>query len=180
LQQAEEIKASLIVMGTKGTTSFRKTFMGTNTERVIRLTDIPVLTINRKSSISRFKKIVFASDFSQDALKAYPFINTIAGLFNSKIHLLRINTKENFKPTDRIYLDINQFKKRFKGNFIPTWRAAQQVFDGITKYSKSINADLIAIGVKRKKGLSRLLGTRTVESIIRHSNIPVLAVDIPK
>lgn len=180
LTHSEKMKASLIVMGTRGTTSFGKTLMGTNTERVIRLTDIPVLTINKRSKITRFKKIVFASDFSRDAIRIYPFLNAIVKSFDSRVHLVRINTQDNFKATDRIYEDINRFKKRFSGKFTPTFRAANEIFEGITKYAKSIDADLIAIGVRRKKGLSRWLGTRIVESIIRNTEIPVLAIDIPR
>jgi nucleotide-binding universal stress UspA family protein len=178
LRQAKIMNASLIIMGTKGS-SISRSFLGTNTERVIRLTYIPVLAVHKNSKMSRFQKIVFASDFTWDAVKVYPLLNTIGKLFNSTVHLLRINTKDNFKPTDQIYRDINKFKKKFKGKFVPTFRAAKDVPDGIAKYAKSVNADLIVIGAKRKKGLSRLLGTKTVESIIRNTNIPVLALDIP-
>lgn len=179
ISYAENNSVDIIVMGTKGSTSLKKIFLGSKTERVIRLTQLPVLTISNKHKIKKLNKIVFASDFSRDSYSVYPALNNLVKIFNPSIHLLRINTKSKFRPFDELKTDMNKFAKRFSGNFIPHIRANFEIDEGIAIFAKLIKADLIAIGVHRKKGAKRILGNRTAEGLIRLTNIPVLAIDIP-
>lgn len=179
ISYAENNSIDIIVMGTKGSTSLKKIFLGSKTERVMRLTQLPVLTISSKHKINKLKKIVFASDFSRDSYSVYPALNNLVKTFEPAIHLLRINTKSKFRPFDELKNDMIKFAKRFSGNFIPHIRANFEVDEGISIFAKSIKADLIAIGVHRKKGAKRILGNQTAERLIRLTNIPVLAIDIP-
>ena len=48
--------------------------------------------------------------------------------------------------------------------------------DGIITCAKEFNADLIVVGTHKRSGLDRLLLGSIAESVIRHSNIPVLVV----
>jgi nucleotide-binding universal stress UspA family protein len=45
LEYAEEMDVDCIVMGTHGRTGFERYFLGSVTERVARLADVPVLTV---------------------------------------------------------------------------------------------------------------------------------------
>ncbi len=176
---AEQNNADLIIMGSNGSSSIKKTLIGSKTERIMRLTSIPVIIIRERRGPNNLKKIVFASLFEKDCYKVYPVLNNVVKEFNPVIHLLRINTKNNFKSFDELKNDINKFNKRFKGNFVPHIRAGYEIDEGIVKFAKAIKADLIAIGLKRKKGASRILGSRIAEGVCRLTNIPVIAIDIP-
>ena len=46
-EKANEIDADLIIMGTHGSRGDRENFVGSNTEKVVRTTDVPVLAIWR-------------------------------------------------------------------------------------------------------------------------------------
>lgn len=179
VEYAEKTGAGMIIMGTKGTTSIKKIFLGSTAERVIRLTSKPVLAIGGKAGKKKISKIVFASDFTREAYTAYPVINTIIKSFNAYIHLLKINSRDGFQSYDKILKDINRFTKRFSGKFIPKVRASSEIDEGIAGYAKIVKADMIVLGVHRKKAIRRLLGNRILEGILRLTNIPVLAVDIP-
>ena len=128
----------------------------------------------------KIKKIIFASDFEYDARKVYPFLHSLVKEFNPEIHLLFINTKTNFREYEEIRLQIVRFKKLFPGNFKMVVRASKNIDEGIVKYANNIKADLIALGVKRRKGLSLYLTDRITEGVISTSKIPVLAIDNPK
>ncbi|MBK6506546.1 MAG: universal stress protein [Ignavibacteria bacterium] len=58
-------------------------------------------------------------------------------------------------------------------------RAGKSVEESIVRYANSIDADLISIGIKRKKKLSLYFTDRVTESVISLSDIPVLAVNNP-
>jgi nucleotide-binding universal stress UspA family protein len=47
INSADEIKADMIVMGTHGRTGFSHVLLGSVAERVIRTSDIPVLTVRK-------------------------------------------------------------------------------------------------------------------------------------
>ena len=176
---AEDKNADLIVMGSSGSSTLKKTFIGSKTERIMRLNSIPVIVIRGNRGQNKLRKIVFASRFERECYKVYPALNNLVKGFNPVIHLLRINTKNEFKSFDELRAGMNKFSKRFEGNFVPHVRASYEIDEGIVKFAKTVKADLIAIGLKRKKGASRILGSRTAEGVCRLTNIPVLAIDIP-
>jgi nucleotide-binding universal stress UspA family protein len=180
LNYSEKYKPDMIIMGTNGAKSFGEIFLGTNAERIIRFTSIPVLVIGQKISKPVIRNIVFASKFDKAASYAFPFINNFAKMFKAKIHLLRVNTKDNFIPTAEAYPQINAFIKNHKGNFEIAVRDAYEVDEGIVKYAKSIKADMISLGVHRRSGPARFFTDRIVEGVLRLTGIPLLGVDMPK
>jgi nucleotide-binding universal stress UspA family protein len=48
--------------------------------------------------------------------------------------------------------------------------------NGIINCAKQFNADLIVVGTHKRSGLDRLLSGSIAESVIRHSEIPVMVV----
>ena len=177
---ADELKPDIIIMGSQTAGKRAKYKIGSNTERVIRYTEIPVLAIRKNTSPNKIKKVVFASKFEKDALKVYPFADLFIKHFDPQVHLLYINTKSNFREYEDIRNQISEFKKHFQRELKIIVRAAKNIDEGIVRYAKSINANLIMLGVKRKKGLSLYLADRITEGVVNLSDIPVLAIDNPK
>src|SRR5690606_1732545 len=60
--------ADLIIMGSHGTSGIMDLFVGSNTERVVRHADVPVLVIKNELKDVNFKSAVFACDFSEDSI----------------------------------------------------------------------------------------------------------------
>jgi nucleotide-binding universal stress UspA family protein len=180
LNYAEDNKYDLIVMGTNGAKSLGEIFLGTNAERIVRFTDTPVLVVGKKIKTPAIRKIVFASKFDQTARQVFPFINNFAKLFKANIYLLRINTKDDFIPTQEAIEEMKSIYKGKAGSYQIALRDAYEVDDGIVKYADEINADVIAIGVHRRSGPSRLFTDRVVEGLLRLTGLPVLGVDIKK
>ncbi len=63
LKSAEAHNADLIVMGSHGASGFQEMFIGSNTEKVVRNSDVPVLVVKREEPEFKADKFVFASDF---------------------------------------------------------------------------------------------------------------------
>lgn len=180
LNYAEDNKFDMIVMGTNGAVSIGEIFLGTNAERIIRFTAIPVLVIGMKLKSPVIKNILFASKFDGTAEHVFPFISSFAKLFNAKMHLLRVNSKDDFMPTETAIEKMKSLCKGKKENYEIAVRDAYEIDDGIVKYAAEIKADLIAVGVHRRSGPSRLFTDRIVEGLLRLTGIPVLGVDIKK
>lgn len=71
LKNGKTQSADLIVMGSHGAKGFQEMFIGSNTEKVVRNSDVPVLVIKREEENFNINKFVFASDFSDEAKKAF-------------------------------------------------------------------------------------------------------------
>ena len=87
-----EQKVDLVVMGTSGKTKLEEMVIGSNTERVVRHAKCPVLSIHKKPSKVNFKNIVYATAMHKDEEIFSRMIKKTQELYNSKIHLVRINT----------------------------------------------------------------------------------------
>ena len=109
LDFAEELNPDLILLG-EGE-KLDKIRIGANAERVLRLTDLPVLVVKRNSKISKRKKVIFASDFLDDSVKVFSQVNEFLKDSNSSIRLLYINTKSKFEEYEVIKSRIEKFKK---------------------------------------------------------------------
>ena len=71
----EEESADFIVMGSTGATGSKELFIGSNAEKIVRTSPIPVLVIKDKTDISQVKKIVFVKNMQRLSLKLLPLQN---------------------------------------------------------------------------------------------------------
>ena len=178
IQYSSDNKIDLIAMGSHGTTGIHELFIGSNTQKVVRQSPIPVLVIKQGQSISKMKNVILASTF-----KGYPdeLVNKLIdflGIFNPVIHLLTIITPEKFKHS----LDYQERMKKVKQNHasktltVNTYNA-YSVEEGVLEYASYLDADLIAIGTHGSSAAKQLIRSSLAESIVNHSNIPVLSIN---
>ena len=173
----ESIKqdCDLIIMGSKGTSGLEEMLVGSNTEKVVRNSEIPVLVV--KQSVENFKieNIVFASNFKFENRKAFQKILNFAQLFNAKLHLLKINTIHNFETTkdssDAIRNFINDFDL---GDFSLNIYNDVSIELGILNFSKVIDADIILLNTHGRRGLAHLFNGSIGEDLTNHAKLPVI------
>ena len=104
----------LIVMGSQGASGLQEMFIGSNTEKVVRRSKIPVLVIKKEVDDFVVDNIIFASDFNKESKSTFHRVVHFAELFNAKVHLLYINTIHNFNTTKNIEERIAGFMKDLK------------------------------------------------------------------
>ncbi|MCX7877257.1 MAG: universal stress protein [Ignavibacteria bacterium] len=179
LNYADNIKADIIIMGTKGAGNLKDILIGSTAERVARFSSRPVLVM--PSAMKKTPgKIVFASDFTDEAYGIFPFVRNFAEILNAEIRLLKVNTTQQFKRTQDDVILIKNFLKKFGSKY--KWDIYNDYMkeEGILSFAEDINADMIAIGTHGKKGLARFLRQDVSEGVIRLSKKPVLIVNLKK
>ncbi len=80
-------KVDLIIMGSQGTSEFKELLIGSNTEKVVRFSNIPVLIIKKEKEEFNPRSFVFASDFSSETQKPFKKMLEFAKNFDSKLYL---------------------------------------------------------------------------------------------
>ncbi|HEX5168516.1 MAG TPA: universal stress protein [Cyclobacteriaceae bacterium] len=177
-QYIESLHADLIVMGSHGVKGIKEIFVGSNTQRVIRQTNIPVLVV-KKTVLSDFRKILFAYDFQEDLIKPFEMVLDFTNLWKADLDLLFVNVPFRFKGTEEVTADIRRFMHQFpRANYSPHIYNAFDEVTGIHNFAREHQADLVAVVTHGKTGFNRLLSHSVAESVINHEEIPVLVVNI--
>lgn len=177
---ADSLKADMIVMGSHGSGNLKDIILGSTAERVVRFAVKPVIVIPVKPAKKLFRKIVFASDFSAEAYSIFPFVKEFGKINSSEIHLLKINTMDQFSRTIDDRKKLNDFNRKFGGKYVTSLYSDYMKEEGILNYSHEVKADLIAIGTHGKRGLKRFFSEDVSEGIVRLSHIPILVVNLKK
>ena len=169
-----------IVMGSHGSGGFQEMFIGSNTEKVVRFSDVPVLVIKNKMDNFKADNFVFASDFSQEIKKPFKQLLEIAGLFNSKLNLVMINTPSSFKPTHIAEKIMNDFIKEFNyPNYSLHIYNDVNVEKGILNFANSVQADLIGMCTHgRRTGFAHFFNGSVSEDLVNHTIRPVITFKI--
>lgn len=176
---AAENNADLIVMGSKGASGLNEFFIGSNTEKVVRYSDIPVLVIKNKPVNWEVKNIVFATDFSEDAIPSFLTATKILDPLEARVQLLHVNVPgEGFKSTDEQENAVENFLQQAEGNLKRLgdvhYIADKSVENGILKYATKINADMVAITTHGRTGLARFFEGSISEDLANHANFPIM------
>lgn len=176
---ASENNADLIVMGSKGSSGLSGFFIGSNTEKVVRHSEIPVLVIKNKPVNWEVKKVVFATDFSDEATPSFLRAVTVLDSLNAEIQLLHVNVPgESFRNTDDMERAVEKFLQDAEGNLNRLsdvhYIADKTAEKGILKYAHKINADMIAITTHGRTGLAHFFEGSISEDLANRANFPVM------
>ncbi|MFY0603783.1 MAG: universal stress protein [Flavobacteriaceae bacterium] len=180
---AVEENADLIIMGSHGASGIKELFVGSNTEKVIRFSEVPVMVIKREMTDVSFDNVVYATDFSRETIDAYIRIKSIVEGFNGKLDILYVNTPyEDFKTTAEMESLAAEFLVTAEGNtnYLSkvNFVSDRSVEQGILNFANVIGADLIGVSTHARKGLSHIFKGSLSEDIANHSSLPILTVKI--
>ena len=65
-QAVDQHKPDLVVMGTNGASGFKEYFVGSNTEKVVRFSTVPVVCVRKSLPLEAIKNIVLATSIEKD------------------------------------------------------------------------------------------------------------------
>lgn len=170
----------LIVVGSHGAGGFNQSFIGSNTDKIIRMSPVPVLTIKNEPGVFEIHSMVFASNFFDEAYPAFKKIKFFADIYQSHIYLLKIITPKYFESTTVSEKLLNRFAVRFglKDYSIHIFNATR-IESGIIEFGNIKDTDLIAIETHGRTGFAHLINGSLAEGIAKHEPKPVLSIKIP-
>lgn len=179
----DEQQIDLIVMGSHGASGVKEVIIGSNAEKVVRHSKIPVLIVKQNPILVEFNTAIFASDFSEEAIEAYLKAKTVFDKLDATMNLIYINTPDtSFKSSVEIDRLVSGFLKKADGNLesLPDVHVVSDysVEQGILNFAKNIGADLIGVATHGRKGLSHFFEGSISEDIANHSTLPVMTFKI--
>ncbi|MBF4493875.1 MULTISPECIES: universal stress protein [unclassified Flavobacterium] len=178
-QVSKDYEIDLIVMGSHGSSGIEELLIGSNTEKVVRNSEIPVLIIKKEISNFNASSIVFASDFSEETKKPFEKLLNFTNFFGSKLHLVTICTPNSFKPTHVIENAMNEFVAEFNvTNYSTHIYNDTNIEKGIINFANSVNADIIGMCTHGRTGFAHFFNGSISEGLVNHAVKPVITFKI--
>ncbi|MFZ0595534.1 MAG: universal stress protein, partial [Flavobacterium sp.] len=166
-QVSKDYDVDLIIMGSHGSSGIEELLIGSNTEKVVRNSEIPVLVIKKDITNFSASNIVFASDFSDETKKPFEKLLKFTRSFETKIHLVTICTPNSFKPTHVVEKSMNDFASEFNLNNYETHIYNDtNIEKGIINFSNSINADIIGMCTHGRTGFAHFFNGSISEGLV--------------
>lgn len=159
----------LVLMGSHGVSGVREFFVGSNTEKIVRNSPVPVLVLKNYKK-GQIKNIVFPNSLDTEGQEDLIMkVKALQNFHKATLHIVWINTPVNFTPDSFTTKRLNDFAKRFmfKDFTINIFNDFHEE-DGIIQFANSIKGDLIAMGTHGRKGISRLLVGSLAEDVVNH------------
>jgi nucleotide-binding universal stress UspA family protein len=188
-REIEVERPDLIVMGTHGRRGVERWFMGSTTERLLRHSPVPLVTITdqrERVRVPRFRRILVTTDFSEGTADALAYAFSIAQENESKVTLMHVlhDVTADLSGKYRESL-IGGLRKQLE-DLIPeearTWcDVATQVETGvpyriILRMIENERPDLVVMNIHGKGMLDRALLGSTAERIVRAASCPVMMI----
>jgi nucleotide-binding universal stress UspA family protein len=179
---ATEIRADLIVMSTHGRHGFRRVLLGSVAERVLRESDVPVLTLRpdlaRRASTIAIRTVLCPINFTDTARSALEEATAIAEAFDAELVLMHVR-ENGLEPGEA------SVESQFSNWVDPLIRKSTQyraiVVDGDAAASVLETADqmrdtLLVIGAQHRRFSNATIIGTTTERLTRFARLPVITV----
>ena len=170
--------ASMVVMGITGKTELEKTFIGSNTLKLVNQNVVPVLIIPPDARFNGVKNVALTSDF-KDVRVTTPTvpIKTVLDLFHPTLHVVNVDSTHYVSITAE-YQKEKAIMQQMFGEYDPEFYfiGMNDFFDAIERFTKDKNIDLLITIPRQHSLLDRIFRGHHTKKLVYHSHLPILAV----
>jgi nucleotide-binding universal stress UspA family protein len=181
LESAEKNNVDLIVMGTHGRSGLSRVMLGSVTERILRETNWPVMTVRRKQGAGyhpfAVRQILCPVNFTEVARQALDYAVHLADCFVAQLTVLSVEESGMGTVEEQMesFCDAVPEDLRSKCSMKQLMRKGNAA-EEIVGEAKALGSDLIVLGAQHKRFAdSTVIGTTSVR-VTRHAPCPVLTL----
>ncbi len=174
---AEALGASLIVMGTHGSSVLQKVF-GSPALKVVSHSKVPIILVQKQTEFHGIKTIVMNIDLERESIQVVRYAAYLAKSFNSKVILVgKIQEDELLMRKISINMKLANDYLHEAGLDTAVHMIPQHDFEtNLIDYCKEINADMLAVTYYQET--FHLFSANLVQSLSENPlHIPVMTYD---
>jgi nucleotide-binding universal stress UspA family protein len=197
LSYAAEQDIDLVVMGTHGRTGVERYLLGSVTEKIVRLSDVPVLTVQAEDESDvtyPYTDILVPTDGSEGAEAAIGPAVDVASTYDARVHALSVidTMAMGVDVRSGAILDTLEESARSAVEAVEEQAARASVsavetaiqhgypYRSIRSYVEENDIDLVVMGTHGRSGIERYLLGSVAEKTVRTSPVPVMTVRMPE
>lgn len=196
LGYADREEVDLIVMGTQGRRGLRRLLLGSVAEGVLRLSEVPVLTVRAETGgvdSYPYGDVLVAIDGGEGAALALEEAIEWARAHGSRLHIVSVVDVRALSYEDGAGHVYDALESGVEGlvseaaerareagvDAVSTHVAPGRVSREITGYAEEVGADLAIVGTHGRRGVDRVVLGSVAELVVRTADCPVLTVRRP-
>lgn len=180
INEARELESMVIVMGTHGASGFEQLWIGSNANKLISISNIPVITVRDGISVGRtLQRIVLPLDSTLETRQKVPFTVMLAKLFHAEIHILalyRSQVKNVRLRIDEYVQQVVEYLEEEEVKYVHKSIDADNITMATIEYGKSIDANLVSIMTEQEISPYNLLIGPYAQQMVNNSPFPVLSI----
>lgn len=168
----DEESIDLIVMGTKGASGLRETFLGSTTASVITNAKVPVLGIPAEAEYKHIKSIAFTTQYKDKDNDALRNALDIAHKFNARLQCLYIKNDDD--PAD-IDERINEWKIYYRDEHVDFFNIdGDHIEQTILDFIENQHVGLLVMRTHKRGFFESLFHRSLTKKMAYHSKVPLL------
>jgi nucleotide-binding universal stress UspA family protein len=174
--EAEALKASMIVMGTRGKNRQSLAALGSVTVGVMQATQVPVLAIPASARYQEIRHIAYATDFSQENFDVIEQLLTLSRVLDAKIAVVHVRGEnEYWDRIQRTFFERLYHLEQTSGGRVSFYILHHNdALTGIQKFVEDNHIDLLAMLTHRPKLLGRIYDASVTAQTALHTQVPLL------
>ena len=201
IRLGEELRAGLVVVGSRGLSPIRRALMGSVSDSVVRHAHCPVMVVRGEENgeIIFWKRILLATDGSKDAELAARIAADITQKGASELQVVHVGPSAGyngggeplvtdiFAPTEEQLKELNKEHRQLLDAQVKQIEAAGGAVrkahlrmgrpdEEIIALAEEIGAGLVVMGCRGLGGVKRALMGSVSDSVVRYAHCPVLVV----
>jgi rhodanese-related sulfurtransferase/nucleotide-binding universal stress UspA family protein len=176
LSFAESNKYDLIVMGTKGAWGIKEKVSTSQAQIIARMSKVPLLSLMCDRSDLIIREILYVHDFMEKDNSVIPLMHKFSKYFDATYHQLFIYKDDSSLEQEKLLVAMDKYASehgigKHKNHFIE----ASSIEDGVNKFLKSQDVDMVFIGTHGKGGFFHNSGA---ENLIKHLFKPIISFQL--
>jgi nucleotide-binding universal stress UspA family protein len=176
----------LVIMGTHGRKSVERWFLGSITERLLRHSPVPLMTVSSARQIGihdgRFRRILVTTDFSAGTADALEYAFSIGQENQARLTLLHVVHDTDIPYGGRVMRGLEKKLDELIPADSKNWCEVDTRLETGTPYQRILDIvkeeriDLIVMNIHGKGMLARALAGSNAERVVRAAACPVMLI----
>lgn len=180
VNEAKNMDAELIIMGTSGASGLRELFLGSNAATVVRSATVPVITVEQRKPDYKLKKLLIPVDIEFGIREMRKYADEHFELMQPEIKVISVMYENDEKKAAELqdYLDKQEKALKARGfeNVSTEIVHGDIVSETIVRYAEDNNFDLVAMETHGRKGIGQFFIGNITEEVVNHCKVPVMTI----
>ncbi|MFV8379181.1 universal stress protein [Flavobacterium sp. LB3R33] len=162
-----------IVMGTKGATSLKETFLGTVATKVMNDVKAVVLAIPERCKYQPIKNLLYITEYNSTDIESFMRVMALAKVFQAHIDCLHVEPLHHKNKKN----DMEDWNELIKNHNIALHSISGDDIEGIIlNFIDLYKINMIAMRVYHKNFFEKLFEISLSKKLAFHVNVPILAI----
>ncbi|MFP4470214.1 MAG: universal stress protein [Bacteroidales bacterium] len=174
-EYARYFDADLILSGSRDAGTFLEKLFGSDTDKMVRKTDFPMIILKNESETSEIRDIGLAIDVDDENPNGIDEVIDFANALGVKLQLVHVITDKNKHTPDEAISKLRELAiaKRLK-NYAINVVNNSNLEHGLRSFIRKYNPDMMAVLSQGKGKLHNLIYGSSTRDIIKETEKPVL------